>query len=108
MWKRACVFALAACCVAQVARAQGSFTEDAGYGSLAVLCNLVYMPAKLVYAGLGGLTGCLVYLVTIGNEEAAVATWSPSLGGTYVITPEMLRGEQPVLFNGPSQRVYDY
>lgn len=107
MWKRVTVLVIAVCCLAQVARAQESFGEDAGYGSLAVLVNLFYMPVKVVYAAVGGLTGCLVYLVTIGNEGAAMATWSPSLGGTYVITPKMLQGEEPVLFNGPSYSVDD-
>lgn len=108
MWKRVTVLVIAVCCLAQVARAAAEdFETDAGYGSLAVLVNLFYMPVKIVYAGLGGLTGGLVYLVTIGNEDAAMATWSPSLGGTYVITPEMLEGEDPVLFNGPSYSVPD-
>ena len=26
----------------------------------------------------------------------------PALGGTWVVTPEMLRGDQPILFVGPS------
>jgi len=110
MWKRVTVLVIAVCCLVQVARAdedEEDFGTDAGYGSLAVLVNLFYMPVKIVYAGLGGLTGGLVYLVTIGNESAAMATWSPSLGGTYVITPEMLEGEDPVLFNGPSYDVSD-
>ena len=107
MWKRVTVLVVAMCCLAQVARAQENFGEDAGYGSLAVLVNVFYMPVKVVYAALGGLTGCLVYVVTIGNEGAAMATWSPSLGGTYVITPKMLQGEEPVLFNGPSYSVHD-
>ena len=107
MWKRVTVLVVAMCCLAQVARAQENFGEDAGYGSLAVLVNVFYMPVKVVYAALGGLTGCLVYVVTIGNEGAAMATWSPSLGGTYVITPKMLQGEEPVLFNGPSYSVGD-
>lgn len=105
MWKKVIVLVVALCCLAQVARAQEDFGTDAGYGSLAVLVNVFYMPLKMVYAGLGGLTGCLVYVVTIGNEGAAMATWSPSLGGTYVITPAMLKGEEPVLFNGASYSV---
>lgn len=107
MWKRVTVLVVAVCCLAQMARAQEDFGTDAAYGSLAVLANVFYMPAKVVYAAIGGLTGCLVYLVTIGNEGAAIATWSPSIGGTYVVTPAMLRGEEPVLFNGASYSVSD-
>jgi|SRR5215468_576290 len=76
--------------------------SDAGYGVLAVLTNILYMPVKVVYAGLGGLTGSLAYLLTVGNLDAAQAVWNPSLGGDYIVTPSMLRGEEPILFNGPS------
>jgi len=90
------------CLWGQVASAADDFARDAGWGSLAVLCNILYMPAKLVYAAIGGFTGGLAYLVTVGNEDAAKGVWQPSLGGTYVITPGMLQGEQPVLFSGAS------
>ncbi len=69
---------------------------------LAVVANVVYMPVKIVYAGLGTLTGGLAYLLTVGDTETANKVWSPSIGGSYVVTPSMLRGDEPVLFNGPS------
>lgn len=80
----------------------GSYGSDAGYGLLAVVTNVLYMPFKVVYAGLGAVTGGLAYVLTIGNADVAEAIWSPSLGGTYVVTPAMLRGEQEFLVNGPS------
>src|SRR5438094_221343 len=61
--------------------------SDAGYGSLAVLTNVLYMPAKIVYGTLGLVTGSLAYLLTVGDADAAMTIWSPSLGGTYVVTP---------------------
>ncbi len=75
---------------------------DAGYGSLAVLTNFFYMPAKIVYGSLGLLTGSLAYVLTVGDADAAMTIWSPSLGGTYVVTPAMLRSDEPILFSGPS------
>jgi len=48
------------------------------------------------------LTGGLAYLLTVGDTETAQKVWSPSVGGSYVITPAMLRGDEPILFNGPS------
>jgi hypothetical protein len=76
--------------------------DDAGYGTLAVFANLLYMPAKIVYSSVGLVTGGLAYLLTIGDYDAALGVWSPSLGGTYVVTPAMARGDEPILFSGPS------
>ena len=95
------------CVLAQMARAAGNEKEtnywsDAGYGSLAVLTNVFYMPVKFVYGTLGLLTGSLAYVLTAGDSDTAQRVWSPSLGGSYVVTPAMLRGDEPVLFNGPS------
>jgi hypothetical protein len=83
------------------ADASGSW-EDAGWGTLAVLSNTVYMPAKVVYATLGALTGGLAFACTGGDLQTAENIWVPSLGGTYVITPRMLRGEDDIQFAGGS------
>ena len=84
------------------AAASGSAWSDAGYGTLAVLTNILYMPAKIVYASVGLLTGSLAYLCTVGDEDTAKSIWNPSLGGTYVVTPAMLRSDEPILFSGVS------
>ena len=103
MLRKIAVIAVALCVWSHVVLATDrTIGSDVGYGSLAVLTNLLYMPAKMVYAALGGLTGSLVYLVTIGNLDVAEAVWGPSLGGDYVVTSAMLRGDQPILFTGPS------
>jgi hypothetical protein len=92
---------------AQAAQVTGGTKEnnywgDAGYGTLAVFANLLYMPVKVVYASLGLVTGSLAYVLTAGNVDTAQQVWSPSVGGSYIVTPAMLRGDDPVLFNGPS------
>ena len=79
-----------------------SYWGDAGYGTLAVFANLLYMPVKVVYASLGLVTGSLAYVLTVGNSDTAQQVWSPSMGGSYVVTPAMLRGDEPMLLNGPS------
>src|SRR5277367_6216179 len=66
----------------------------AGYGVGALLCNVLYIPAKLTYAVLGGVVGGGTYLVTAGNQTAANTVWRSSLGGDYVVTPQMLAGQQ--------------
>src|SRR5271156_1052190 len=74
----------------------------AGYGAGALLCNLLYIPAKLTYALLGGIVGGGTYLVTAGNSQAANTVWRSSFGGDYVVTPQMLAGQQPINFSGPT------
>ncbi|MGA6971175.1 MAG: hypothetical protein WBY93_06060 [Candidatus Binatus sp.] len=74
----------------------------AGYGVGALLCNVLYIPAKLTYAVVGGVVGGGTYLVTAGNQTAANTVWRSSLGGDYVVTPQMLAGQQPINFSGPT------
>jgi hypothetical protein len=74
--------------------------EDAGWGVLTVLADLVYMPVKTTYAVLGGITGGLAYACTAGDFDTANNVWQTSLGGTYVLTPSMIRGEEPITFAG--------
>jgi hypothetical protein len=105
MWRKAMVVGAVLCLLAQPAAAQdkdGGYWSDAGYGTLAVFANLLYMPVKIVYSGLGVVTGGLAYVLTVGDTDTAQRVWSPSVGGSYIITPAMLRGDEPVLFNGPS------
>ena len=83
---------------AQPARA--GFLEDAGWGSLTVLSNIVYMPVKLVYATLGGLTGGIALGLTGGDMDVADSIWVTSMGGNYVLTPPMLRGEESISIAG--------
>ena len=81
--------------------AQADFSDDAGMGTATVLANVVYMPTKLVYATLGGVTGSFAYLLTGGNYTAAEKVWTPSLGGNYVLSPDHLRGQEQIYFSGP-------
>lgn len=75
----------------------------AGYGAGALVLNLVYIPVKMVYAILGGIVGGGTYLVTAGNKQAADTVWRSALGGDYVVTPQMLAGQQPINFSGPTE-----
>lgn len=64
--------------------------------------SLLYTPIKVTYAVLGGFFGGFAYILTGGNAETATAIWDSSLGGTYVIQPEHLRGDESILFMGPA------
>lgn len=81
--------------------AQADYMEDAGMGTATVLANVLYMPAKVVYATLGGVTGGFAYVLTGANYQVAERVWTPSLGGNYVLSPEQLRGNQPIYFSAP-------
>jgi hypothetical protein len=76
--------------------------KGVGAGAGAVVSNLVYVPAKLVYGILGGIAGGAGYALTGGNKQVADTIWRSSLGGDYVLTPDMMTGKQPIYFSGPS------
>jgi hypothetical protein len=76
------------------------YPNQAGWGALSVLSNLGYMPAKSVYALVGGLTGGIAYACTAGNYQTASNIWESSLGGTWALSPQMLRGEEGIYFAG--------
>ena len=74
---------------------------EVGWGVGTVIANVFYMPTKVVYAGLGLLTGGIGYMLTAGRGDVANEIIYPAVKGTYVLTKENLKGEQPVVFIGP-------
>jgi hypothetical protein len=80
--------------------ARADFAEDAGRGTATVLANVLYVPTKVVYAALGGLTGGFAYVLTGGNYTVAEKVWTPSLGGNYVLNPHQVMGQEPIIFSG--------
>jgi hypothetical protein len=79
------------------------YASDFGVGVGAVFTNLIYMPVKFVYATIGGITGGFAYVLTGFNYDLASGIWRPSLGGTYVVTPSMLKGEDKIFFSGTTE-----
>ncbi len=101
-WKTILAGLLGVSLMTHVAVAESEdYRADMGYGALAVVSNVFYMPAKVVYATLGGITGCFAYVLTLGDLGTAEKIWIPSLGGSYVVTPAMLRDDEPILFSAP-------
>ena len=76
------------------------YQRDLGWGLAAVGAGLLYTPAKVVYAIVGGMVGGFAYAWTVGDLEVAHHVWSTTVGGTYVLTPAMMRGKEPILFAG--------
>ena len=66
----------------------------------AVVANIFYIPAKVGYAAVGGLTGGLTYALTGGNLAAAEKVWVASGGGDYVLSPGHLQGQEKIQFSG--------
>jgi hypothetical protein len=71
-----------------------------GLGVGAVLCTLVYGPVKVLYATLGSITGGFAYLLTGGRLDVPREIVQPAVRGDYVVTPEHLTFNQPLMFVG--------
>ncbi len=76
--------------------------KGAGIGAAALVANVGYIPAKMAYAIMGGIAGGVGYALTGGNEKASNTIWRSTLGGDYVVTPDMLSGQTPLHFTGPA------
>lgn len=78
---------------------QGTLS-GAGLQAASFLLTVPYGAVKVAFAILGGAVGGLTYVLSGGNSEAAKAVWTTSVYGTYVITPDHLRGDKPIRFLG--------
>jgi hypothetical protein len=81
---------------------ESNLGTDAAVGVGTALVNVLYIPLKLTYATVGGVVGGLAYLLTIGDYDVANEVWQPTLGGSYIVTPSMLTGDEPFRFSGGS------
>lgn len=79
---------------------EGGSASSAGMQAAAAVSTILYLPFKAAFAIGGGIVGGLAYVFSGGNEQAATSIWHTSLYGTYIITPEHLRGDRPVRFLG--------
>ncbi len=66
----------------------------------AAVATIVYFPFKAAFAIGGGIVGGLAYAFSGGSEQTAKNIWVPSMYGTYIITPDHLKGDKPVRFLG--------
>ncbi len=83
------------------AHAETNFWREAGFGAGAGFSNLLYVPAKALYASFGGMVGGVAWCVTGGDLEVANEIWNASINGTWVVTPAMLQGTEKIHFNAP-------
>jgi hypothetical protein len=76
--------------------------KGVGVGAGTAVGNVLYVPAKLAYGILGSVAGGVGWAVTGGNTQVANTIWRSSLGGDYVLTPNMVAGQEPIHFSGPT------
>ena len=74
--------------------------REAGLAVAAATLNMVYVPAKLMTAGLGLAVGSFVGVLTGGSTRAAYAIWVPTATGTFLVTPSHVEGEEHIHFFG--------
>jgi hypothetical protein len=65
-----------------------------------VLANVVYFPAKVLFAGGGSVVSGVSYIATLGRPQPTEKIWDASVKGNYVVTPKMIEGKAPVHFVG--------
>jgi hypothetical protein len=66
-----------------------------------VLADIVYFPAKVVFAGVGATTAGVAYVLTLGDSSVSNNIWNSSVEGNYILTPNMIEGKEPIRFVGP-------
>ena len=71
-----------------------------GLGVGAAVCSLVYGPLKVIYATLGTVTSGFAWLFTGGRTDIAREIITASVRGDYVVTPENLTFNEPLVFTG--------
>ena len=72
-----------------------------GYGMGSVLGTLVYAPVKATFCILGALTSVAVLPFGTDRAERVVGA---SCRGTWVISPDVVSGQEPVNFVGDTSR----
>lgn len=81
--------------------------KEGGLGSAAAISSLVYGPLKLLYASGGTVASGFAWLFSGGDGKVAKTVLTRSVRGTYVITPEMLQGQEELEFVGRAPEYRD-
>jgi hypothetical protein len=74
-----------------------STLEQIGYGAGSVLGTLVYSPLKASVCILGGIGSAFTAII---SPPTAGRVAGASCGGTWLITPDVLKGHEQVKFMG--------
>jgi hypothetical protein len=99
--RRTAIFTLAASLAAAgwaAPAAADSAAQDVAYGAGSVLGTVVYAPFKATFCVLGGITSGFAFPFAGAETAGKVAT--AGCGGTWAITPGVLKGQEHVKFVG--------
>jgi hypothetical protein len=96
------VLLLASIPLADGADAAESAASEAAYGAGSFFTTLVYAPVKTSFCILGGITS--VFTLPFGGTDTAGEVAATTCGGTWLITPDILRGKEKVRFLGGGKR----
>ncbi|HYB40224.1 MAG TPA: hypothetical protein VEL75_00550 [Candidatus Methylomirabilis sp.] len=72
--------------------------QQVGYGAGSVLGTLLYAPFKATFCILGGVTSAVT--LPFGGTDTAGKVATAACGGTWVITPDVVKGQESVQFVG--------
>ena len=75
-----------------------STLSQIGYGTGSVVGSVVYFPLKATFCGLGAL-GSLYTMIFVGPNTTHEVI-SLTCRGSWAVTPDTLKGEEPVEFIG--------
>ena len=79
-------------------KSQDSGPQEVAYGAGSFIGTLVYAPFKMSFCILGAITSG--FALPIGGTRTAGNIAGASCKGSWVITPNNLRGREPVKFLG--------
>lgn len=99
--KRLLMVILAVVLLGQSSRAwaaEESTGDQIGYGTASLVGSAVYFPFKAAFCILGGVSSGFALLVAGGKTAEEIA--STTCRGTWVITPDALKGKERVQFVG--------
>jgi hypothetical protein len=77
-----------------------STPQQAAYGAGSVFSTLLYAPFKTSFCVVGGVTSALT--LPFGGTDTAGKVATAACGGTWVISPDTLKGKERVRFVGGS------
>jgi type IV secretory pathway VirB2 component (pilin) len=101
---RSALIALAAAAIFALTPVPAAAADSPGmeYG-LGVGCtfiNLVYGPAKALWATGGAIVSGFAWVFSAGDMDVAKPIWDASMRGDYMVVPDQLRGRRRIDFIG--------
>lgn len=74
--------------------------SEYGIGVGCAFANLLYGPAKVLYATGGAIVSGFAWVFSAGDTDVAKPIWDASMRGDYMIVPDQLRGRERIDFIG--------